>query len=190
MRTNEQSTGTLTATEAAVLGCLANGEASGYDLRKQIERSVGYFWAPAKTQIYAVLPRLVETGLATRRDVQQRTRPSKQVYRITPAGKAALERWVNTGPVDVAPERSPILLKLFFGQHGDADLLVEQVRERRAAAEQLLDELDEIEQTVGQLRATEDDFYPALTRAWGRAYASAYVAWAREVERTIADQRG
>ena len=52
----------LTATEAALLGLLRKGPMSGYDLRKDVERSVGYFWAPAKTQIYATLPRLVESG--------------------------------------------------------------------------------------------------------------------------------
>ena len=52
----------LTATEAALLGLLRKGPMSGYDLRKDVERSVGYFWAPAKTQIYATLPRLVEAG--------------------------------------------------------------------------------------------------------------------------------
>jgi hypothetical protein len=110
------------------------------------------------------------------------------VYRITAAGRTALEHWINTAPVDPTPDRSPILLKLFFGRHGDPQALAEQVRERRAAAEQLLAELDEIEPAVGQERALEDDFYPALTRAWGRAYASAYVAWARAAERAIASK--
>src|SRR6187200_2014064 len=78
----------LTATEAAVLGLLADGEQSGYDLRRCAERSVGYFWAPARSQIYAVLPRLVEAGLARRRHVRQDTRPDKRLYRITAAGRA------------------------------------------------------------------------------------------------------
>jgi DNA-binding PadR family transcriptional regulator len=189
MRTSPVRTQTLTATEAAVLGILAGGEGSGYDLRKRIERSVGYFWAPAKTQIYAVLPRLVEAGLATRRDIEQRTRPSKQVYRITTAGRRALKRWVDTGPVDPAPDKSPMLLKLFFGSEGDPDALLEQLRERRAAAEQLLADLDELDRAAEQSRSSDEDFFPSLTRAWGRAYASAYVAWANETERALAAKR-
>ena len=58
-------TSELTTTEAAVLGLLSHGPRSGYDLRKAVELSVGYFWGPAKSQIYAVLPRLVE-GRSTR----------------------------------------------------------------------------------------------------------------------------
>src|SRR4051794_27802576 len=38
----------VTATEVAVLGLLADGERSGYDLLREAERSVGFFWTPAK----------------------------------------------------------------------------------------------------------------------------------------------
>ena len=61
----------VTATEVAVLGLLAEGERSGYDLLREAERSVGFFWTPAKTQLYAVLRKLVENGFATSRLVRQ-----------------------------------------------------------------------------------------------------------------------
>ena len=35
------------------------GERSGYDLLKLVERNIAHVWAPARTQLYAVLPRLV-----------------------------------------------------------------------------------------------------------------------------------
>ncbi len=46
-----------------MLGLLAEGDRSGYDLLKRAERSVAHMWAPAKSQLYAVLPRLVEAVL-------------------------------------------------------------------------------------------------------------------------------
>lgn len=106
MRTSldRTTTQTLTTTEAALLGLLADGELSGYDLKRLVERSVGYFWRPARSQIYAVLPRLVERGLARRRAVAQAMRPDKQVYRITPAGRGALRTWLDAAPLD--PSRS------------------------------------------------------------------------------------
>ncbi len=77
---------TLTTTEAAVLALLAiEGERSGYDLHKLVSRSVGHVWAPAKSRLYAVLPRLAADGLAKSRSVRQSDRPDKQVYRITAA---------------------------------------------------------------------------------------------------------
>src|SRR5918911_3115448 len=104
----------LAATEAAVLGLLADREQSGYDLKRAIDRSVGYFWGPAKSRIYTVLPRLVERGYATRRGVVQEDRPNKQLYRITAAGRRALEAWLAE-PSGPAPNRNPLPLKGVFG---------------------------------------------------------------------------
>ena len=60
-------------------------------------------WAPAKSQLYAVLPRLVDAGLAKKRDVPQRGRPEKQVYRIT-RPEEALRSWLNSGPIAPVPD--------------------------------------------------------------------------------------
>jgi DNA-binding PadR family transcriptional regulator len=83
----ERTTDQATLTECAVLGLLTRGERSGYDLLKTIERSVGFFWTPAKSQLYALLPKLVERGLLNARRVEQDKRPAKTLYRITPAGR-------------------------------------------------------------------------------------------------------
>src|SRR5215813_7663861 len=80
----------ITATEVAVLGLLTEGEQSGYDVLRAAERSVGFFWTPAKTQLYAVLRKLVANGFATDRHVRQTDRPDKTLYRITDAGRERL----------------------------------------------------------------------------------------------------
>jgi PadR family transcriptional regulator AphA len=172
----------LAATEAAVLGLLADGEHSGYDLKRAIDRSVGYFWGPAKSRIYTVLPRLVELGYATRRDVIQQNRPNKQLYRITTAGRQALEEWLAEPSVP-APDRNPLLLKVFFGDYASPETVLEHVRARRAEAEQLKRELDEIDRTV-RCR-DEAERYSALTRVYGREWADAMIRWADHVEREL-----
>jgi PadR family transcriptional regulator, regulatory protein AphA len=185
VRTNPAQTtqvSVLTATECAVLGLLVDGkERSGYDLKKAIDGSVGYFWGPAKSQIYAVLPRLVEADFAKRRDVVQAQRPDKQLYRITSRGRQALRRWIETAPNEYEPARNPLLLKLFFGEASDPETLLEHVRDRRRAAEQLRAELLEIDRQA----TPKGDFYPALTRKYGLAYADAILGWAREAERAL-----
>src|ERR671922_289852 len=127
----------LTPTEYAVLGLLTWGEQSGYDLQKFAERSVGYFWTPAKSRIYATLPRLVEGGLVRRRDIVQSGRPNKQVYRLTKAGEEALRRWVAEEPLEPETSRNTLLIKLFFGDLAEPEEVLRHVRQRRAEAEQL-----------------------------------------------------
>ena len=147
-----------------------------------MERSVGYFWRPARSQIYAVLPRLVERGLARRRVVAQTTRPDKQVYRIAPAGRQALRTWLDKAPLEPEPERI-LLLKLFFGAHADRAALVGFVRERREAAEQLAREVRVLDERGKN--DTHDRFH-ALTRRYGLELSAAVVRWARSVEKDLA----
>jgi DNA-binding PadR family transcriptional regulator len=164
-----------------VLGLLASGEQSGYDLKRRIERSVGYFWAPARSQIYAVLPRLVDAGLVRRREVKQSRRPDKQLYRITKGGREALRAWLAV-PIDPEPGHTVLLLKLFFGEHGDFDSMLDHVRARRRDAEQLKKELIEIEARTPK---TPEDRFPALTRRYGLEYADALIRWADWAERNL-----
>jgi DNA-binding PadR family transcriptional regulator len=170
----------LTTTEAAVLGLLSHGSRSGYDLRKAVESSVGYFWGPAKSQIYAVLPRLVEGGYARARKVAQDQRPDKSVYRLTRAGRAALKEWIEEIPAPPDPDRNPLLLKVFFGDLVSPEVIAGHIRERRQEAERLRSRLEEIEAEV------DHDLYAALTIQWGFEYAAAVIRWAKRAERELA----
>jgi PadR family transcriptional regulator, regulatory protein AphA len=171
----------LTTTEAAILGLLRMGPMSGYDLRKDAERSVGYFWAPAKTQIYATLPKLVEAGYARSRKVPQTTRPDKVVYELTGRGQAALRRWIAEAPLEAGHGRNLILLKLFVSDAGDVEALLPQLRERRADVQRLQDELMELE-AAGKADVTP---FQGLTRRFGFLYADAVLRWADEAEREL-----
>src|SRR6266487_1653551 len=111
----------LSDTEYAVLGLLTLGERSGYELDKLAQRSIGYFWRPAKSKIYAILPRLVARGLADVSPVVQEGRPDKQLYRITEEGETALRDWLDSRESISGVARDGLLLKLFFGGHADLD---------------------------------------------------------------------
>jgi DNA-binding PadR family transcriptional regulator len=181
--TSPKQTTQVSATEAAVLGLLEPGERSGYDLQQLARGSVGYFWAPARSQIYAVLPRLVAAGLAEPLDLVQGRGPAKRLYRITPAGREALESWLENGPIGPEPDRNLLLLKVFFGELMRPERLREQVRERRLEAEQLKAELDAIEDEAAARAST--DTFAALTRRYGYEWADAVIRWAEHAERSL-----
>ena len=177
----EMPTRALTPSEAAVLGFLASGrEISGYDLKKRTEKSVGYFWTPARSQIYQLLPKLVENGFATRREVVQTQRPDKQLYRITPLGRRALREWLET-PAGEEPSRNPFLIKVFFGEHADSESLLDQIRAFRRRAE----ELDAVLTAIDEATPPDGDFFPELTRRYGHEHARALIRWARAAERDL-----
>lgn len=174
-------TTSLTPTEYAVLGLLTWGEKSGYDLQKHAEQSVGYFWTPAKSRIYAVLPGLVDAGLVRRREVAQSGRPNKQLYRLTKAGEEALRRWIAEEPLEPETSRNTLLVKLFFGDLAAPEDVLRHIRQRRAEAEQLKAEIEAID------AEGRDALYPRLTRLYGLEYAKGIIRWAKAAERALAE---
>jgi PadR family transcriptional regulator AphA len=55
-------------TAYVILGLLSiEGRQSGYDMRRTIQGSVGYFWGESYGQIYPTLKRLASEGLITPR---------------------------------------------------------------------------------------------------------------------------
>ena len=96
----------------ALLSLLARQPLSGYDIAAQLERGVGPFWHARHSQIYPELARLERLGLVTHERVEQRDRPDKKVYAITPAGLAALREWV-TGPLEPPRVRDEITLRAY-----------------------------------------------------------------------------
>jgi DNA-binding PadR family transcriptional regulator len=169
----------LTLTEFAVLGLLGQirHPMSGYDLRKVAEASVAYIWQPSKTQLYAVLGRLVKAGLASRREVAQRDRPDKQLYRITPAGRQAVREWLEREDEIDDPDRSTLVLKLFFGAQGDRDSLARQLAVFRDAYAERLATYEHKARTRPRDDLASDEF-TRLTLGYGIARARAAVEWA------------
>ena len=149
----------LTATEAAVLALLAiEGERSRYDLMKSLSKAIGYIWAPAKTQLYALLPRLADRGLATSRTVREGARPEKKLYRITTAGRSALDEWLAAEPESA----EAFYLRLFVGGLVAPDVLARHVEWFRDHTAAQLEEYQEIEPT--NTRQGNDLFHYYLLR--------------------------
>ena len=182
-RASERTT-TLTTTEAAVLALLAiEGERSGYDLLKLVGKAIGNVWAPARSQLYAVLPRLAAAGLAESRHVRQKQRPDKQLYRITAAGRDALAAWHET----VEPgDSEAVLLKLFVGGLTSPDVLIEHVEQFKRDAEERLAEFRAIEPT--NTRRGHDYFHYFLLRL-GIERRLLDIRWADEVLEALRDER-
>jgi PadR family transcriptional regulator AphA len=172
-QTNELST-----TSFAVLGLLTFGEMSGYDVMKLAEQSIGHFWSPAKSHVYAELRRLAASGLATERHVEQETRPNKRLYAITPEGEAALRRWLEESPVEPSPVKSTLTLKVFFGNLVSPQALRSQVEAMKSQAEAHLSVLRGIED---EIKDNDALLYPYLTLKAGLAHCDADVAWTQEV---------
>jgi len=178
--TTRTRTQQLTTTEAAVLALLAiEGENSGYDLMKFVTQAIGHVWAPARSGLYAALPRLVSMGLAQSRSVVQSARPDKQLYRISRDGRAALDDWLET----VEPgARETFFLKLFVGGLTTPAVLLRHVEQFRADTEARLESYRAIEQTNSN---TGHDWFHRHLLVHALERAQQELAWADRVARAL-----
>lgn len=80
----------------AILTGLNERPATGLELARRFDRSIGYFWRASHQQIYRDIDRLAADGWieeVAREGPPQQGQPRQ--FRITPAGRAALVAWVE-----------------------------------------------------------------------------------------------
>jgi DNA-binding PadR family transcriptional regulator len=107
----------LTVTSYAVLGLLALGDWTTYELAAQMRRTLDFVWPRAERGLYDEPKRLVAAGYARGRKEMTGRRP-RTVYSITPSGRKALKAWLGS---DVMPPRLEFegLLRVLFADQGD-----------------------------------------------------------------------
>lgn len=167
-------------TRFAVLGILSYGPMSGYDIKKFYEQSVAGFWNESYGQIYPILKRLAEEGLATKSVHKQEGKPDRHIYAITKKGREELQQWL-VEPTSRHIGRHETLLKLMFGKQisvADNILQIERFRNRQ------INELKEIETLKERFEHEEADDpnmpFWQLAFAYGEHVNWAYINWADE----------
>src|SRR5919202_1122144 len=121
-----------TTTSYAVLGLLSVRSWTTYELAKQVQRSLNWFWPRAERRLYDEPKALVAGGLATAEKEFTGQRP-RTVYRITDAGREALRDWLGE-PAAPHSVESEALLKVFFADAGSLEQLVATLDRTEAEA--------------------------------------------------------
>lgn len=109
-----------------MLGLLALRPWSGYELAQQARRSLRFAWPKSESHLYAEPKKLVALGLAAVR-TEPAGRRTRQVYRITAAGRRAVKAWLATEPAPAEFE-AEAMLRLLFADLGDRDQLLAALR--------------------------------------------------------------
>lgn len=168
----------------AILGLLATEELSGYEITRRFASSVGYFWHARSQQIYPELARLEKDALILGRQVEQRGRPDKRVYAMTPQGRRELEQWAVT-PSPPTLVKDEFLVKVWcYGMLNPA-ASAGALAEHRAQHRERLEAFREIQRSFGSGAPAE---LPAelmgayLTLSCGIAMEEAFGAWCEEAE--------
>jgi DNA-binding PadR family transcriptional regulator len=155
----------------AVLGLIASKPRSGYDIKRIVDRTIRHFWAASYGQIYPELKRLEEAGWIEGDDVPNGGR-ARRVFRITEAGRGALNGWF--GGMETRIElRDESLLRLFFADLLPAEYAVGLLQGRREGYRQMLEYLRGLDDGSG----VPDPPYVDLVYRWGLEYCEWGIEW-------------
>ena len=124
--------GKRSTTSYAVLGLLSVRPWTTYELAKQVQRSLNWFWPRAERKLYDEPKRLVEQGLATATQEMTGNRP-RTVYAITRKGRSALRSWLSEKPEPPTVEFEG-MVKVFFADAGSKAQLLTTIEEIEAEA--------------------------------------------------------
>ena len=163
-----------TTVTPVILGLLAIGPRSGYEIKATVDRSTRFFWAASYGQIYPELRRLEQEGLVEGEDAPRGGR-TRRVYRLTPAGRRELEAWLTSQGELTVELRDESLLRLFFADALPREEALQLLEGRRRGHEQFLAELRRIDERPG-----EDPPFVDLVLRWGIAFNEWGAQWCTE----------
>ena len=97
----------------AVLALLSAKPAHGYELKTSFEQAVGDQWGGLNIgHLYQILDRLARDGLIDSERQPQPVKPDRVIHRLTPAGRAELDRWLAEPAIPTRGYRDDFFLKV------------------------------------------------------------------------------
>src|SRR5436309_2140362 len=174
----------LTPTGRVILGMIALGNRTGYDIKRVVDKSTRHFWSASYGQIYPELRRLEEQGLITGRSEPSGGR-ARTVYELTELGRGALEGWLAGDAGGHWELRDEGMLKLFFSDFTDREHRLRNVRAMREAHQRELEQLNTL-RSGGGPRYTG----PALTLELGIGMSEWMIEWCEQAERRLSAEEG
>jgi DNA-binding PadR family transcriptional regulator len=165
----------------AILASLVERPCSGYDLAKQFDGSVGFFWSASHQQIYRELSKLETQGWIASETIPQEGRPDKKVYQVTEAGKQQLLDWIAQ-PCEPTPIKDDLLVKIFSGYVAQKQTILEELERHRQAHLEKLSTYKVLEQRYfrNPQPMPEQAKFQYLTLLNGMSYETHWLAWCEQ----------
>ena len=104
-----------------LLGLLARGPGSGWDLKSRLLRDPSIAWDAELAQIYPAMKKLLRGGFVAMKRRRSTKGPARREYRLTPSGRRELLEWIAEPPALPRPKDSA-LARLSFLERARPDL--------------------------------------------------------------------
>lgn len=166
-------------TQWVILGLLAHEPMSGYDIRRAIDETIGFFWHESFGQIYPVLASLARRGLIRRSSARSDGPRRRRTYAITPKGRQALVTWLHQPP-ERETVRNELLLKTFFSHALPSPVLRSYIEAFLARQHTLADYYARGVEEIATVTDARQRRAWMLTVRAGQLVVDARIRWAKE----------
>lgn len=165
-----------------ILGLLNYGDMTGYEIMTAFRDSLQFFWPANTSQIYRELQTLKEKRFVQCEKVEQDSKPDKNVFSITDAGRTELKEWLreeNYGKRNIG-----LLMKVFFAGEITRVENIERFRHIQQFCKEYMDGFVRGNQAAQNYGKIVDDkekiLYWNMTMKYGEKYTQMLNEWCEE----------
>jgi DNA-binding PadR family transcriptional regulator len=168
---------------------------TGYEMVKEFDESLAYFWHASPQQIYKELDSMEKNGWLVSERIIQTEKPNKRIYSITPKGKEVLVNWVSKpeeGVTKFMRGKNPFLMRLAFAGEGSDENALQMLYEFRnqylSFAGKLgdADEMIDAEETVLDKKVMK---YWKIVALHGKIIRKARLEWVEKAIEILENER-
>ena len=170
-------------TRYVLLGLLQEEELSGYEMKKNIDIRMFFFWQESFGQIYPELSKMVEDGLIDFSNTQstERIKHEKISYKITPKGEKELKEWMEAEN-EKDTSRSEFLLKMFLSTGKNHEEMRKHIIKFKEQSEQKLELFNIFDMQLNQDIELHNNHKQILcVLNLGIRQAKLYIDWSKEI---------
>jgi len=172
-------------TEYVILGLLSESPLTGYEIKSIIDMRFRFFWSESYGQLYPALKvlsmdKLIEEIPMDKLALEKKSKRSQKHYMITDEGLMALQQWLQL-PVEKESVRLEILLKMYFSNLVNEEVMMSHIRMFQQAHEQDLMMLTMFDQELRSI-LDKDPNHGHVLRVidFGKKVNEAYLNWSDE----------
>jgi len=178
--------------DMVILGLLSHEKMTGYDIKKHLDTSIGFFWKGSFGSIYPSLAAMEQEGLVKKAKGKEADSKNKDIdskreriyYEITEAGHAALREWLcdTKATNDLKYET---LLKLFFGGAVENSVSIATIEQFEVGIKKDLEVLKTYKTSLMKVLDERDHVFFYLTVAFGVETYEGYLRWCEEAKELL-----
>ena len=169
--------------EHILLGLLHEKPMSGYELKKTIDYTVGFFYSTSFGSLYPALKRLEEKEYVFAEKVEGDSK-NKKIYTLRKAGKEAFKEWLGQ---PLKSSKNEHLIKIFFIDYLDEEKRSSLLEEFQVTLKKERLMLKEVEQIVigelAELTNPQDFYYRLSVLQYGIRHFEMELNWLEDIMR-------